>query len=575
MIELSLQENDQPDETVQKPDLQALDEFGELRELLLAEDREQFAKLKARIENPQRRAEDLSSVLPDSILLRAKKDKALTKALTPTVEESLNASVKRNPRAIADAIFPIIGPAIRKAISNALRELVQSLNQALEYSISIKGVKWRIEALRTGKSFAEVVLSHTLRYRVEQVFLIHIETGLLLQHVSATHTVTQDADMVSGMLTAIQDFVHDSFGTKSGDALESLEVGDLQVWIEQGPKALLASVIRGNAPQEYRRVLQDAIETIHLEQANALSAFQGEASAFEASRPTLEDCLQMQLQEQADKTRQPVLLWAIVGVVLIAVATWLFFSLRSQWRFDDYVNRLQSEPGIVVVSQERRGGKFHITGLRDPLASDPQAILQTTEVNPQTVVSRWETYQSSHPDFVLQRAKGLLQPPKGVALTLENGVLHASGNAPLLWVGEAERLAKLIVGVNEFKLDRLFDEQTRARVEKTLIHFNAGSAEILPTEREIMASLVEDLQALEKQFIAAGKSWRVEISGHTDPTGPDSLNQELQQERARNVIATLIAQGVSANNLVAVSNQPMNQSQDSGRQVTFKVVIVE
>src|SRR5215208_3784755 len=130
MIELSLQENEKPDETVDQPNSQTFDEFAELRDLLLSEDREQIAKLKARLENPQRLAEDVSNILPASILLRSKKDKALTKALTPTVEASLNASVKRNPRAIADAIFPVIGPAIRKAIASAMRELVQSINQA-------------------------------------------------------------------------------------------------------------------------------------------------------------------------------------------------------------------------------------------------------------------------------------------------------------------------------------------------------------------------------------------------------------------------------------------------------------
>ena len=74
-------------------------------------------------------------------------------------------------------------------------------------------------AWRTGKSFAEVVLLNTLVYRVEQVFLIHAQTGLLLQHVVADAVTAQDADMVSGMLTAIRDFARDSFGgTRRGHA---------------------------------------------------------------------------------------------------------------------------------------------------------------------------------------------------------------------------------------------------------------------------------------------------------------------------------------------------------------------
>jgi OOP family OmpA-OmpF porin len=569
MIELSLQENEKPDETVDQTNSQTFDEFAELRDLLLSEDREQIAKLKARLENPQRLAEDVSNILPDSILLRSKKDKALTKALTPTVEASLNASVKRNPRAIADAIFPVIGPAIRKAIASAMRELVQSINQALEYSISVKGLKWRVEALRTGKSFAEVVLSHTLLFRIEQLFLIHKETGLLLQHVAASHTITQDADMVSGMLTAIQDFVRDSFGGQGGDALEALEVGDLQVWIEQGPKAILAAVIRGNAPQEYRAHLQDAIETIHLEQGNALNNFQGDASAFEASRPTLESGLQMQLEEQAAQKKSPVLLRALTGIVLLALALWLFFSLRSQWRWDEYLYQLKAEPGIIVVSQEKRGGKYYLTGLRDPLAANPLEILQNTQVDPQAVVSNWESYHSTYPDFVLQRAKDLLRPPQGVSLTLNGGVLQASGPASPAWTDEAQRLSKLIAGVSEFKSDTF--EQAKDRVEKTSIQFNTGSAEITGDQHPVIAKLVEDLQALGMSTTPSGKTFRIEVAGFTDASGTETLNQKLQQERVESVIAALTARGINANIFSAVKNQPDHQIVD--RKVTFKVAV--
>ena len=37
--------------------------------------------------------------------------------------------------------------------------------------------------MRTGRSFAEVVMLRSLVYRVEQIFLIHRETSLSLLHV--------------------------------------------------------------------------------------------------------------------------------------------------------------------------------------------------------------------------------------------------------------------------------------------------------------------------------------------------------------------------------------------------------
>ncbi|MGH9426203.1 MAG: OmpA family protein, partial [Terriglobia bacterium] len=137
------------------------DELGELRSLLLGPEQSQLAKLRARLDNPQRFAEEISTILPDAVSLRTAKDQQLTKALTPTVEAALSASVKKDPRPLVDAMTPVIGPAIRKAIAQAFSELTQSINQAMERSFSKEGLSWRVEAWRTGKSFSEVVLSHT------------------------------------------------------------------------------------------------------------------------------------------------------------------------------------------------------------------------------------------------------------------------------------------------------------------------------------------------------------------------------------------------------------------------------
>ncbi|MEO8349653.1 MAG: OmpA family protein, partial [Acidobacteriota bacterium] len=230
------------------------DPLGELRRLLLVAEEAQVSRIQERLDDPEIHAEDVSRVLPEAIVLRSAKDDDFSRALQPTVEKAIVTSVRRDPQVLVDALFPVMGPAIRKAIASALASMVESFSETLEHSFSVQGVKWRMEAWRTGKPLAEVILLRTVVYRVEQVFLIHRESGLLLQHVSATAAGVQDADMVSGMLTAIRDFVHDSFGGKEGDSLDTFQVGERSVWIEQGPHATLAAVVRGSAPRELRTV---------------------------------------------------------------------------------------------------------------------------------------------------------------------------------------------------------------------------------------------------------------------------------------------------------------------------------
>jgi CHASE2 domain-containing sensor protein len=158
--------------------------------------------------------------------------------------------------------------------------------------------------------FVEVVRLRTLVFRVEQVFLIHHQTGVLLLHVAADPTTTRDPDLIAGMLIAIQDFVQDSFRVSTDEGPETIQIGELTVWIEKGQLAVLAAVIHGNPPQIVRTLLQDTLATIHLEHANALVTFTGDVRPFETSRPHLEACLLTQTAPHTRKTSP--MLWLIL-----------------------------------------------------------------------------------------------------------------------------------------------------------------------------------------------------------------------------------------------------------------------
>ena len=267
-------------ETARPPQSPNGDGWGELRSLLIGPERTQLDQLQARLDALRVYPEDVSQVLAEAIHLRSNQDKQFTNALLPSVEEALRASIQRNPRVLVDTLFPMMGPAIRKAITTALRSMLDSLNRSLAMSLSLRGLKWHWEAFRTGKPFAEIVLLHTLSYRVEQVFLIHKETGLLLQHVIDESVPGQDGEMISGMLTAIQDFMRDSFGGAEGESLDTVEYGDRTLWIEQGPQAILAGVVWGNAPRELKIVFQEALESIHFDDARGAGLFPGRCVAF-------------------------------------------------------------------------------------------------------------------------------------------------------------------------------------------------------------------------------------------------------------------------------------------------------
>src|SRR6185369_3093023 len=168
-------------------------------------------------------------------------------------------------------------------------------------------------AWRTGRPFAEVVLKHTLVYQVEHVFLVHRHTGLLIAHVSAENAVSQDPQLVSSMLVAIQDFVRDSFTGAEHQGLDSLRLGELRLWSEPGPFAALVAVIRGDPPEELHETLRSVLARIHAERHQALENFAGDSSGFADIEAHLTECAALrQRAPQRARGRFPWLV-ALIG----------------------------------------------------------------------------------------------------------------------------------------------------------------------------------------------------------------------------------------------------------------------
>jgi outer membrane protein OmpA-like peptidoglycan-associated protein len=564
------------------------DELNILRSVLLGVEPTQLNKLYERLNNPQIQPEDISRLLPEAIILRSQQDQQLGEAMVSTVETAIQTSVKQDQDILSEAFFPIIAPAARKAISSVLGEMMQSLNQALENSLSPQSLQWRLEAKQTGKSFAEIVLLRTLVYRVEQVFLIHKQTGLLLQHVVANQVNIQDPELVSAMLTAIQDFVRDSFTVQQDEALQSLQFGELTIWVEVGPQAVIAGIIRGTPPQELRLILQTAIAKIHLRLGQQINNFTGEIEPFSASQPYLAECLAARYKSPTKKNYTYA--WTCLGTIAIALGIWGLLALKEQLRWSSYLTTLDSQPGIVVTSSKQRNGKYIVSGMRDPLAADPQTFLQPANLNPNKVIGEWESYLSLEPQLISTRAKAFLQTPNTVSLKADHqGILYLSGAAPRQWIQEARKSWRFIPGVtqlNEQKLEatELIQLKTyQQQIEQEMLFFSEGTTNLNPGEDAKLTNLVVLTNKLLDIAEYLGKDVRIQITGHTNTTGTEQTNRLLSQARANFIRSNLIAKGINASkfNTVGVSfSRPLKPeltlaAKTANRRVSFQIFLTD
>lgn len=112
---------------------------------------------------------------------------------------------------------------------------------------------------------------------------------------------------------------------------------------------------------------------------------------------------------------------------------------------------------------------------------------------------------------------------------------------------------------------RLVDAAVGGRV----MSFRSGSAWLNPGSRRIIADVAGALRRC--------KGYALEISGHTDNAGDESVNRVMSQERADRVRDALVASGVAGNALAGKgygSSRPIragNAADPANRRITFTV----
>jgi outer membrane protein OmpA-like peptidoglycan-associated protein len=538
-------------------------DLEELQKVLLAAERKRLTDLEDRLKNSVIDASAVANVLPDAIRLR---------------------TISPKDQHLAEAISPVIMPAIRTAVATALQDMVRYMNRTLDHDLFWRRLTWRWEALSKRKPYWEVALSHTLKYRVERVFLFFREDGVHLgdvHHPNVQPFKPGHEDLVSSMFsaiqTAVQKFNQDEFQASKDASWRTSEMTDgTIVCIEQGPKAVLAAVVRGVPSPSLRSVFQDALGAIHVELNEALQNFQGDKNAFEAARPYLESCL---LQEESVAQRKtgsaqgslsPALL-VLVLLLLSALGWWGVASYLDQQREADeqlrwarFQDMVREKPGIHITSIDSvngKNGKTIVYGLRDPLSDEPREIAQEVGLRHEAIDFQFEPYLSLQPELVARRAKDILHSPESVRLSVSNGttVLNLTGTAPHAWIAQLQKFGSMIPGVTSIQDAELQDEsrlrldQLVREIETRHIEFEAGSsspsAESAAAIQSVLLALRES-DALAQQL---GHRIQVEIHGHTSEEGSVETNRRLALARAQGIMSDFHVERFSATDFHSVA----------------------
>jgi len=531
-------------------------DLDRLKELLVGEELGALDAMQARIAHLDRKQHELPARLPDAIedAQVGEGSARMAQALAQPVTQALGAAVRENRQIIVDVLFPVIGPAIRKAIAEALRNLVADLNGAIESSLSVRGMRWRIEAWRTGVPYAQIVLKHTLTYRIDHVFLIERESGLVLDRQSAPGLEELDADAIAGMLTAIGEFVHDSVGRGGGNTLDSARVGEHVLWVLQGPRANLACFIHGVPPTGLHAVLEQRLEEIHTHLGDVGDGGGIDDAWRNSLRP--DQLARAASEAEAESPRRTATArWPLLLIMLavLGLLTW-FFVRNERWNanVEALRARLSAHPGFLLTGIDERGrDALIVRGLLDPDAQ-PLDVSAGSTVPVQLSAAG---YVSTDDAVIARRAHRLLAAPPSVQVVVRDGVLGLDGRADASWIEAAHEHAAWIAGVRDVRIavTPSVDEAALARerfdaLVKSIPLLRVTFVRDLEPVAGVEATVDQVARdAREAAELAKGIGKRIEwiAVGTNDDPGSASINARLRGDRARWLAEALSARGVA------------------------------
>lgn len=135
-----------------------------------------------------------------------------------------------------------------------------------------------------------LVLARRRKVDIEEVFLVYRD-GVLISHLSRTLLREKDEDVLSGMLTAVQEFVREAFQYGEHRDLHQMDFGDYRILIERGKYVFLAIVYSGRESVSIHKRVRAVIAKIEHDFGPALENWDGDMEQVMGARDVIRDTL--------------------------------------------------------------------------------------------------------------------------------------------------------------------------------------------------------------------------------------------------------------------------------------------
>lgn len=536
-----------------------------------------YAKIK---QNKQLMGEAIAPSIPVGISHRiTESPEEIAVAIAPEMALAIKQQINLNREAMSDAMYPIIGSTILKYIAETMREI----NHKLEKSLSVEGITRKIKAKFQGISEAELLMKETTPLTVKAVYLIQKRSGLVIAAVQQSEGEQLESDMVAGMLTAIRAFVNDCIARSGNIAeIDAIEYGTSTIVLEVAGYCYLALVIQGETRQWFKYKMRAILKQIIQEYGQRIQSFDGDPRTVPVE---INSYLQKLIDTDVPvkSTKPPVsLLIGVTALGLIAVP-WGIHQYRSgvERKLEADTNlALQSAPELSVyrLMADVRDKVVQLSGRvpNQKLRSKAGQIAQ--QAVPKLRVDNKIIAVEVPPDPVLveadvKRTAALLNKVESIDISTRYAAGKVAVEGSVIRSTDAQKITQAFAKIPGVKSVTNTVEVVTTLPSKAMtirLYFGVGSATLQPKDIAQKLSKV-------KEFMEENNGKNLKIIGYSDFKSSPAENQKLALERAKNVKAILVKQGIDGNRIqiAATKNPPEGVEANPplwlSRAVTFEV----
>jgi outer membrane protein OmpA-like peptidoglycan-associated protein len=523
-----------------------------LKKIILHDDQLKLKQLEQELSSVKQQIADKESLIASldpiiaDLLQRKISDsrEEMAETLAPIMGDAIKHQIAEAKDDVVDALYPIIGKTIRKSVAEAMKKLVETVNQKIDRALRQNLFKKFLQSKITGVPEGELVLKDAMPFQIEEIFLIHKDSGLLLSHFSAKGTgVKVDEELISGMLTAIRNFVSEAFTSAEEQELDEIQYGSSKILLDMGHYSYLAIVISGVEPTQFIDDVHNLSRKIHNRYYKPLRQFDGDITQF-GEMPRLLKTFTRKYDTKQDVKKpqksRPYLLYILIGLLLIFL---IVFALKKI-------------PGYFASRKIQ--SKIEKTTESIPILSSQDVINQIYQR-----ISQVEDFQNLAPKLIVDNNQ----------VTIEGKVPSIEIKRKLGYLVSEISSVRVVINNLEVQDDQqVLFEHAKSFLDSCMIYFDVDGETIPQKEYQKLTEVVNCVRGL--------NNIKLVIKGYSDNLADSVYNLRLSEHRARSVSNYLTSRGFPGDNIVveshgeqsAIASNETDEGRAKNRRVEFDII---